>query len=81
MSQAATTVYPEGAVGVIVNLAWTCSISPQCTGLSRGLAQLIFEDLRIPEKARPKYVCADVRESQVRKTPSWPKSWANFSLF
>jgi hypothetical protein len=38
---------------------------------------------------RPKWICAIVdkiegREHlrrQVRKTPSWPRSWANFSLF
>ena len=23
----------------------------------------------------------DARSAEVRKTPSWPRSWANFSLF
>jgi hypothetical protein len=29
----------------------------------------------------PRLVAAKLALAQVRKTPSWPRSWANFSLF
>ena len=31
-------------------------------------------------KAATTAAAAEAEEAQVRKTPSWPRSWANFSL-
>ena len=54
-----------------------------------GLAEFSAEALRVDPcgllrgelEAEPKLTVLRRRADEVRKTPSWPRSWANFSLF
>ena len=70
----------EGADTVLRRLdLGGCALCPAAAdAIAGGVAELELENLRLGPAAAPTEVA--LAGTEVRKTPSWPRSWAIFSL-